>query len=310
VNQAVTLSLVATATGPAGTKVTNTATRTASSPPDLNPSNDSASVDVTPVAPTADIAVTKSVDIATPVIGDNVTFTVTAQNLGPLDATGVVVTDLLPSGLNFVSATPSTGTTYTSGTGQWNIGALALNQQVTLTLVATASGSVGTKVTNTATRTASSPPDPNPANDSASVDVTPQPPPSADIEVTMTKFPTGTVPGLTNVTFTVTAKNLGPNDATGVVVTDPPSRLGIPMAYVSYQATQGSYDPGPLVTPTGIWTIGNLAVGASAQLQLVMRMTVEEGTVTNTATRTASSPPDPNPSNDTASVSVIVDTPS
>ena len=37
------------------------------------------------------------------------TFTVTLTNNGPDTATGVQVTDLLPAGLSFVSATPSQG---------------------------------------------------------------------------------------------------------------------------------------------------------------------------------------------------------
>src|SRR6185295_5487686 len=64
----------------------------------------------------ADIAITKSVDNASPGMGTNVVFTVTATNNGPSDATGVAVNDLLPVGLAFVSDAPSTGS-YTSGTG-------------------------------------------------------------------------------------------------------------------------------------------------------------------------------------------------
>ena len=67
----------------------------------------------------------------TPAVGTNVTFTITATNLGPNAATGVQVRDLLPPGLTFVSATPSQGT-YTPGTGVWDIGNLALNATATL----------------------------------------------------------------------------------------------------------------------------------------------------------------------------------
>ena len=46
----------------------------------------------------------------TPNVGDTITFTVTLTNNGPNAATSVQVTDLLPAGLTFVSATPSQGT--------------------------------------------------------------------------------------------------------------------------------------------------------------------------------------------------------
>ena len=78
----------------------NTATQTASTPTDPTPAMTVRRPVVTPVA-TADVRVVKSVDNATPTIGQNVTFTVTATNLGPGVATGVVVQDLLPTGYTF-----------------------------------------------------------------------------------------------------------------------------------------------------------------------------------------------------------------
>ena len=69
----------------------------------------------------ADLAVAKTVNDPTPNAGDNVTFTVTLTNLGPNDATGVQVQDLLPSGLTYVSSIPSQGS-YDNGTGAWSVG--------------------------------------------------------------------------------------------------------------------------------------------------------------------------------------------
>jgi uncharacterized repeat protein (TIGR01451 family) len=290
-----TLTLAATAAGPAGTARTNTAT-VASAITDPALSNNTASATVTPqAAPTADIALSKTVDDATPIVGANVTFTVTARNNGPSAATGVAVNDALPAGLTFVSATPSQGT-YTSGTGAWNIGALALNQQVTLAIVAAATGPVGTARTNTAARTASTPADPNATNDSASATVTPQVAPTADIAVTKTVDTASPVVGA-NVTFTVTAQNNGPNAATGVVVTD---LLPTGLAFVSASPSQGTYN-----STTGAWAIGPLAVSQQVTLTIVATAAGPAGTTrTNTATRTASSPADPNAANDSASAAV------
>jgi uncharacterized repeat protein (TIGR01451 family) len=121
------------------------------------------------VAAAADIGVTKVVSNPTPAAATNVTFTITATNHGPNAATGVQFTDLLPTGLTFVSAVPSQGT-YTAGTGIWAVGSLAVGASVTLQVVATVTGT--SAVTNVVTRSASSPVDPNSANDVASVTVT------------------------------------------------------------------------------------------------------------------------------------------
>src|SRR5262245_6819152 len=58
----------------------------------------------------ANLTITKSVSNPTPNVGDTITFTVTLTNSGSSNATNVQVTDQLPSGLTFVSATPSQGT--------------------------------------------------------------------------------------------------------------------------------------------------------------------------------------------------------
>ena len=150
----------------ATTPLTNTATVAGGN--ELNTSNDSAS-DLTAIASQADVVVTKIASTASIVTGSNVTFTITAHNAGPSDATGVQVTDLLPAGLTLVSATPATGT-YTSGTGVWNIGSLASGASTNLTVVATVT-TTG-PVTNTARKTAENEPDPVPGNDVSSATVT------------------------------------------------------------------------------------------------------------------------------------------
>jgi uncharacterized repeat protein (TIGR01451 family) len=42
--------------------------------------------------------------------GQNLTYTLSVTNNGPMPATGVTVTDPLPAGVSLVSATPSQGT--------------------------------------------------------------------------------------------------------------------------------------------------------------------------------------------------------
>ena len=280
-----TLSIVATVTGT--TVVTNTATKTAETQSDPAAGNNTATATVTGQA--ADIALTKIVDNPTPNLGSNVTFTVTATNIGPSNATGVEVTDSLPAGLTFVSAAPSVGT-YISGTGVWHIGALANGANATLSIVATVNNTAAT--TNTATRTAGNQPDPAAGNDSASATVTGQ---SADIGVT--KSVDNPTPNFgTNVTFTVTATNSGPSNATGVQVTD---LLPAGLTFVSATPSAGTaYNPG-----TGIWNIGALGNGATATLAIVATVNTTAPT-TNTATKTLEVQPDVVAPNNTASASI------
>ena len=116
----------------------------------------------------ADIAVTKTATNLTPRVGEAFNFTVTVTNNGPATASGLKVTDSLPAGLTYVSSTASTGT-YISGTGIWDIGALANGATATLTIGV--SGSASGMVTNRASVSALNENDPNAANDSDSVNV-------------------------------------------------------------------------------------------------------------------------------------------
>lgn len=90
------------------------------------------------VGPT-DLVLTKA-DSADPVVtGNSLTYTITVQNTGANDASGVVVADTLPSEVDYVSATSSLGTcaqagkTVTCTLGQVNAGVTA-----TATVVITA----------------------------------------------------------------------------------------------------------------------------------------------------------------------------
>jgi len=100
-------------------------------------------------SPSANLAVTKTVDKSTASVGDTITYTITLTNNGPSDATGVSVTDAIPSELNFVSATSTTGS-YSTTTGMWTIGDLMNSSSTVLTLSATIkSGNEGKTITNT-----------------------------------------------------------------------------------------------------------------------------------------------------------------
>jgi uncharacterized repeat protein (TIGR01451 family) len=120
-------------------------------------------------AATADLSVTKSASSPAKV-GSPLTYTITIHNAGPGGATGVTLTDTLPSGVAFVSATPGTGTcSQSAGTVSCNIGSLALNGSVTVKIVV--SPSAAGNITNTA-KVAGSTSDSTTTNNTASVTTT------------------------------------------------------------------------------------------------------------------------------------------
>lgn len=126
-------------------------------------------ITVEPAEPGADLAISKA-DHPDPVIpGNPLTYTIAVTNTGPSDATGVVVTDILPLTVAFASSSASQGTcsgisTITCDLGNINNGASAT---VTILVTPTASGTF----TNTASVT-SRVTDPNMANNSATASTT------------------------------------------------------------------------------------------------------------------------------------------
>jgi uncharacterized repeat protein (TIGR01451 family) len=116
---------------------------------------------IRPLAEQADLEISKA-DSPDPVtVGDNLTYTITVTNLGPDAATNVVVTDTLPSGVTFVSASP--GCVHSAGVVTCNLGNIPAGDSVTITIVVTVTAP-GT-ISNTATVTSDTL-DPNTANNS------------------------------------------------------------------------------------------------------------------------------------------------
>ena len=81
---------------------------------DPTPANNQAAATIT-VRPLVDLKLTKVASNPTPTAGGPVSYTLTLINNGPSPATGVTLTDPLPSGLSFLSASASQGSCSASG---------------------------------------------------------------------------------------------------------------------------------------------------------------------------------------------------
>src|SRR5439155_1290378 len=107
-----------------GSTLTDSATAT-STTSDPNAGDNTATFDTT-VATSADLAITKTESPNPGTVNNPITYTLVVHDNGPSDAQSVTVTDSLPAGVTFVSATSSQGTVGQSGgvvTG--HLGALA-----------------------------------------------------------------------------------------------------------------------------------------------------------------------------------------
>ncbi len=102
--------------------------------PQTDPPVDS-DTDPIPVVKSTDLAIDKTIDNYFPFVDENVAFTLTVTNQGPSNASGVVVTDQLPDGFEYVSHSATQGS-YNETTHLWEIGDLDDNQSVTLVITA------------------------------------------------------------------------------------------------------------------------------------------------------------------------------
>jgi len=121
-----------------------------------------------------DLKVSKTANAGTVTVGDTITYTIKVENLGPETATGVTVSDPLPKGVDYASATSTQGTCSLQGQkvvcaiGTLETGPTAKVSSATVTLNVVARKAGAT--TNTAT-VAGDQKDPVAANDSATAAV-------------------------------------------------------------------------------------------------------------------------------------------
>ncbi|MBN1177716.1 MAG: ExeM/NucH family extracellular endonuclease [Anaerolineae bacterium] len=145
--------------------------------------------------------------------GDRVTYTVVLHNPAPIDATGIIVTDTLPTEVDFAGwIDQPTGASESSGEITWS-GTVSASTSITFTFVVTNNAIVGA-VENTAefAHTTGS------GSDSATFNILA----GADLSVEKTVDPESDLPldGSGVVTYTILVANTGNELASGVVLTD------------------------------------------------------------------------------------------
>jgi uncharacterized repeat protein (TIGR01451 family) len=243
-----------------------------------------------------DIAVHKTVSVAQAVVGVGLTYLVEVENLGTAPATGVVVSDVLPPGLELTGLATSQGS-YDPLSGQWSVGSLTIGGSALLNLAVTPLvAAAGDTLHNVARLLALDQSDGKAANDSATADVT-----VAGADLRLTKTVDRPSPAETDtVTFTVRVRNDGPSAADDGEIAD---LLPAGLSFVAATASQGSYAPA-----TGAWLCGALPVDTEAWL--TVRAAVDPGTagtvIVNSAVRVSSSPADPDSTNDRGMATVAV----
>ncbi|WP_173003051.1 gliding motility-associated C-terminal domain-containing protein [Chitinophaga sp. SYP-B3965] len=221
----------------------------------------------------SNLQVTQTVDNTNPIVDENVVFTVTVKNNGPTDATGVVVTDLLPAGYTFVSA--SSGS-YNSTTGEWTVGNLSNSISQTLNLTAQVNANQS-DYTNTTTVIGTEA-DIVPSNNTATVNNI-IPVRSADIQLSKTASPKPAVAGQP-LTYTITIQNNGPSNLLTTDVFSIAENLPPAFAVSSYNASVGTFN-----STTHNWSGLTLTPGQTASLTITGSVAATAtGSITNTAT--------------------------
>ena len=180
-------------------------------------------------------------------IGDEITYTITVSNPGKINATNVVIRDILPEGLKFINA--SNGGVYDPVTGiiTWILNITA-NSTVDLTadVCVNKSGNI-TNTVNVGNKTS------NCTIESGDI---------VDLEIHIVADKSEIYVG-DNVVYTVTVINNGPSDAINTI-----ANILIPnaLSILSYNATKGTFD-----ITSGNWSIGNLTNGEKVVLTFVAK---------------------------------------
>ena len=225
---------------------------------------------MTGIVAQADLKLSASAAPQPVTVGSNLVYSISITNQGPNAASGVTVSNRIPAGVTFVSATG--GATPTNGVLLVNLGSLAVGVTDLAQVIVqpTAAG----KLTNLFQVFASTV-DPVLTNNSAIVisTVTNPPPAQADLSIAATAAPNPVGVG-SNLVYSITISNAGPATASGIVISN---HFSANEAFVSANRNNAF-----VTLPTTFLLVepNPLAAGASDTYQVVVRPLVA-GNLTN-----------------------------
>ena len=294
-----TFSITADVNDTASGTITNSGSVT-SSVTDANTEDNFDSATIT-ANPSFDLVVVKTVDVAEPAPNDTVTYTVSVENQGPSAAQGVVLSDVIPAGLTFVSAAfdglvgSSDGTTITFPSTTISGGETAV-----ATIVFTVDSDSSGLITNVAqVPDLTSVGEVSASNNSGSVQIDVIA--ITDLQIEKSVSQERTLPG-SDLVYNITVTNLGPSPAVAVQVVD---TLPAGVTFTSGTGPNGEL----LSVSNGTVTFDAGLLDSGSSFQMTINASLNSGvTATQTNFVTVSSQTeDSNSNNNSASATTTID---
>ncbi|AFW96022.1 hypothetical protein ANA_C13352 [Anabaena sp. 90] len=227
------------------------------------------------VTEAADLSVTTTANTDSVNVGDNLTYTIAVTNNGINNAKGITLTDTLPDGVTFVSASISP-TAQSDSSLIFDLGNLEKGKSTTVNVTITPL--VTGTLTNTTTVTAKTY-DPDATNDTTILDttVTTAIPFSPDLVLT-TNASDAPVNLGDKINYILTVTNNGDGQATGIKLTDNIGSLGVKDVLTTSSQGTASIDSNGNVTAQ----LGKLNKGEKATVTITATSIVAD-TLINTA---------------------------
>jgi uncharacterized repeat protein (TIGR01451 family)/gliding motility-associated-like protein len=188
--------------------------------------------------------------------GETVSYSIRIHNEGPSNAANILVTDTLPGGVTFVSAT--NGGSIVNGIVKWTEPSMLSGSERTYNLVVRVDSHIaeGTVIRNVAVIVTDNPDGPI-KSDPEDILV------DSESNLFIQKSAPQSVPSGDNITYLIVVKNNGPGGATNVVVSDT-----IPKGLTFIRATDGGAFSGGVV----LWNLAALNVDSTKTLSLFLKV--------------------------------------